>query len=180
MSEHVAARVFVRGRGLLVTEATPAAEAVTQRDLVGMPLSESMWEESFHGVLSVIRRAVVEKLRLTDIVEAPNGQVGRVVADPCHDGATVTFLPLEYAIHEVYGPDLICGVGNEEFQRRAHPRWYVGLAAVEAFPEACWHEAQDALRWVMRTGVPRTVDLPPGTRMAIRLVSPGVVRTCAR
>lgn len=178
MSEAIA-RVHVSGRGLYVVDATEAAEAVTQRPLVGMPLSESMWEDVYDGVLASIRRAVVEGIATSEVVCAPDGTVGRIVADPTNGGACVTFVPVGFAIHEVYGPDLICGIGNAEFQRRAGGRWSEGIAAREAFSDPRWEYAQDALSQVMRNGITQVISVAE-TRMAITRPRPGVVRTAAR
>lgn len=171
------AKLLVRGRGLLVTAASPAAEALFQRPLVGMPLTESIWEPEYASVIDRIRWTVTRRLATTEIVQAPNGTVGRVLAVPSDD-ATVTFAPLGYAIHEVYGPDLICGEGNDAYRVRA-ARPSLGLPAREAYPEPYWQEAQDALDFVMRRGGDRCVTLPSGRRMLARLVRFGVVRTVA-
>lgn len=171
------AQVIVRGRGLLVTAATPAAEAIARRPLLGMPLSESMCEEAYRSVLDRLRWTVDTGEPSTTIVKAPDGTVGRVVTRAVADGAVAVFQSVRYAIHEVYGPDLICGPGNDLFIHRVQ-REFRGLAAREAFPEAAFAAAQDMLRWVMRTGRSKVIPLPDmGERMGAFSPRPGVVRT---
>lgn len=159
------ARVQVRGRGLLVTEATTGAIAVTQRPLLGMPLSETVPE--YDEALRVIRRAVMDGEAGTKLVLAPNGAIGRVTADPTPNGAYVTFVPAFIATQELHGRDLVMGWANDVFHSLVD-RPIDGIAAREAFPEDHWAEAQDALAWVMRSGERVTVPLLTGEMRIVR------------
>jgi hypothetical protein len=161
------ARVHVRGDGLLVTAATPGALAVTQRELVGIPLLESMHEERYKPVLEMIGRAVRTSVAGTDIVLAPNHQLGRVVADPIDGGACVTFLPVKEAVGDLHGPDLLLGEANDVWQVLANRTWR-GLSAREAFPEPVWEPVRDVMHWVMAHGAAVAVPMPSGWMSIVR------------
>jgi hypothetical protein len=173
------AQVLVRGSGLLVVQVSPEAEAIVRRPLAGMPLVETITEDVYRDALERVAWTVLTGEPMTALVKAPDGTVGRMSSRAVAHGAEVRFTPVRYAIHELFGPDLICGRGNDVFESQVS-REYVGLAAREAFPESVFWEAQDVLAWVMRTGQPKMTAPMPGVRMGVVSPRPGVVRTAAR
>lgn len=172
------ARVHVRGPGLFVVEANTAALSVTRRELVGIPLVESMGEPMYHEAIDRIRWTMTTLEATETLVRAPDGTLGRVVADPTFEGAIATFRPVAFPMQSLVGPDLVMLRGNAAFDACVG-REYIGIAAREAFPEAVYEPAQDAMRWVMRSGADLTVRLPRGL-MAIRRQAPHRIRTIAR
>jgi hypothetical protein len=125
-----------------------------------------MWEPAYARVLERITRTVESGVAMCEIVRAPDGTVGRVVADPTHEGAVVTFQSVGLAIGTLLGTDLLLGKANDVWQALADRPWR-GLTATEAFPEPVWEPVRDVMRWVLSTGRSSSVGMPVGSMAVV-------------